>query len=134
MPCAAGARDDGGGGMWVECSKLVTGTERTECRSEGNAVAHERPRVKASRWAVHGNEEVAAGGRSVKSWRARERPLGKRNLTGRGRGRRVEKISAGGGQRCSAAGGRRAEQGPTCARRKKRGERSGGLACDFQKV
>jgi hypothetical protein len=83
--------------MWVECSKLVTGTERTECRSEGNAVARERPRVKASRWAVHDDEEVAAGGRSVKSWRARDRPLGKRNLTGRGRGRRVEKISVGGG-------------------------------------
>jgi hypothetical protein len=33
----------------------------------------------------------------------------------------------------STAGGRRAEQGPTCARRKKRGERSGGLVCDFQK-
>jgi hypothetical protein len=54
----------------------------------------------------------------------------------------VEVIPAGGGaaaaierrQGRSTAGGRRAEQGPTCARRKKRGERSGGLACNFQKV
>jgi hypothetical protein len=34
----------------------------------------------------------------------------------------------------STVGGRRAEQGPTCARKKKRGERSGGLVCDFQKM
>jgi hypothetical protein len=36
------------------------------------------------------------------------------------------------GQRCRRQS--RAEQEPMCARRKKRGERSGGLVCDFQKV
>jgi hypothetical protein len=65
-------------------SKIGTGTGGTECRGEGNAVAHERPRVKASRWAVHGNEEVAAGGRSVKSWRTRERAAGERKRSGQG--------------------------------------------------
>jgi hypothetical protein len=42
----------------------------------------ERQRVKAPWWTFHG-DEVAAGGRSGKPWRARGRPLGERNRTGR---------------------------------------------------
>jgi hypothetical protein len=67
---------------------------------------------------------------------ARRRTPGERNRTGRGRGRCVDAEEAGGGRRRPAqmaAGGEAlpaAEQnraGPTCARKKKRGEGSGGL-------
>jgi hypothetical protein len=49
MPCAAGARGDGGGGMWFGRSEIGTGTGGTGCRGEGNAVARESLRVKALR-------------------------------------------------------------------------------------
>jgi hypothetical protein len=71
VPCVAGAEEDGGGRMWLGHSELGTSTEGIECRSQGNAVAREREEVKARRWAVHGDEEVAAGGGSGSSWRAR---------------------------------------------------------------
>jgi hypothetical protein len=32
VPCAAGAEEDGGGGMWLGCSGLGTGSSRTGCR------------------------------------------------------------------------------------------------------
>jgi hypothetical protein len=97
MPCAAGARGDGGGEMWLGRLEIGTGTRRTGCRSKGNAVARERPSVKASGWTVHGDEEVAAGRGSGSSWRAREGLPGERTWTGKGRRRRVEKFSAVGG-------------------------------------
>jgi hypothetical protein len=105
VPCVARAEEDGGVGMWLGRSEIGTGTRGTGCRSKGNAVACERPRVKASGWTVHGDEEVAAGGGSGSAWRARERPPGERTWTGKGRRRRVEKISAGGGS--AAARGQR---------------------------
>jgi hypothetical protein len=74
VPCVAGAEEDGGGGMWLGRSELGTGSSRTVCRRWSGAAARERPRVKARRWAVHGDEEVAAGGGSGSSWRARARP------------------------------------------------------------
>jgi hypothetical protein len=49
VPCVARAKEDGGGGMWLGRSELGTGTEGIECRSQGNAVAHEREEVKARR-------------------------------------------------------------------------------------
>jgi hypothetical protein len=113
VPCVAGAEEDGGGGMWLGRSELGTGTERIECRSQGNAVACEREEVKARRWAVHGDEEVAAGGGSGSSWRARKGPPGERTWTGKGRRRRVEKFSAGGG---SAAAVKRRPEGQRCRR------------------
>jgi hypothetical protein len=47
MPCAAGARGDGGGEMWVERSDLCTGTGGIECRYHRKADACERQEVKA---------------------------------------------------------------------------------------
>jgi hypothetical protein len=64
IPCAAGARGDDGGGMWVERPKLSTGTSGIERRHQGDAVARGRQGIKALRWALHGDEEVAAGGGS----------------------------------------------------------------------
>jgi hypothetical protein len=32
VPCMAGAKEDGGGGMWLGCSELGTGSSRTGCR------------------------------------------------------------------------------------------------------
>jgi hypothetical protein len=43
MPCAAGAKGDGGGGMWVERSELCTGTGGIERRHHRKADARERP-------------------------------------------------------------------------------------------
>jgi hypothetical protein len=60
--------------MWVERSELGSGMGGIECRGDGNAAAREREEVKARRWAVHGDEEVAAGGGSRSSWCARARP------------------------------------------------------------
>jgi hypothetical protein len=116
-------------------SKFGTGTGGTECRGKGNAVARERPRVKPSRWAVHGDEEVAAGERSMKSWRARERAAGERKEVRAGSGRRVEVDPAGGGaaaalerrQRCSAAGGRKQSRGPRARGGRREGRGPGDL-------
>jgi hypothetical protein len=47
MPCAAGAKGDGGGGMWVERSELCTGTGGIERRHHRKAYARERQEVKA---------------------------------------------------------------------------------------
>jgi hypothetical protein len=77
--------------------------------------------------AGNGDEGVAAGGRLGNAWRARERAAGKRKEVRAGRGRRVGMDPVGGGATVAV------EQGPMCARRKKRGKRSGGLACDYQK-
>jgi hypothetical protein len=117
VPCVAGAEEDGGGGMWLGRSELGTGTEGIECRSQGNAVAREREKVKARRWAVHGDEEVAAGRGSGSSWRAREGPPGERTWTGKRRRRRMEKFSAGGG---SAAAVKRRPEGQRCRRQASR--------------
>jgi hypothetical protein len=46
VPCVAGAEEDGGVGMWLGRSEIGTGTRGTGCRSKGNAVARERPRVR----------------------------------------------------------------------------------------
>jgi hypothetical protein len=89
MPCAAGAKGDGGGGMWVERSELGTRTGGIERRRHRKAVAHERQEVKVSGWTIHGDEEVAAGGGSGSSWRARVRAAGERKGVGVGRRRRV---------------------------------------------
>jgi hypothetical protein len=85
VPSVARVRGDGGGGMWVERSELGSGTGGIERRGDGNAAAREREEVKARRWAVHGDEEVAAGEGSGSSWRAREGPPGERKWTGKGR-------------------------------------------------
>jgi hypothetical protein len=84
---------------------------------------------------------VAAGGQLGTRWRAR-RAAREGNRAGRGRGRRVEVISAGGG--AAAAAKRRpevkycrwqeAEQRNTCARKKKRGRGSGGPIWKSQKL
>jgi hypothetical protein len=65
-------------------SELGSGTGGIERRGEGNAAAREREEVKARWWAVHGDEEVAAGEGSGSSWRAREGPPGERKWTGKG--------------------------------------------------
>jgi hypothetical protein len=117
VPCVAGAEKDGGGGMWLGRSEIGTGTRGTGCRSKGNAVARERPRVKASGWTVHGDDEVAAGGGSGSAWRARERPPGERRWTRRGRGQRVEAIPAGSG---AAAAVKRRPEVQRCRRQASR--------------
>jgi hypothetical protein len=72
VPCAAGAEEDSGGEVWFGRSELDFETGGIERRGEGNAAAREREGVKAWRWAVHSDEEVAAGEGSGSSWRARE--------------------------------------------------------------
>jgi hypothetical protein len=85
--------------------------------------------------AGNGGEGVAAGERLGNAWRAHERAAGEGNRAGTGRGRRVEVIPAGGGAGAVAerrpeakdcTGGRKQSRA-TCARKKKRGEGSGGL-------
>jgi hypothetical protein len=83
VPCTAGAEEDGGSEVWFGRSELDSGIEGIERRDEGNAAAREKEGVKALGWAVHGDEEVAAGGGSGSSWRAREARKGEE----RGRGR-----------------------------------------------
>jgi hypothetical protein len=85
VPCAAGAKGDGGGGMWVECSGSGSGAGGIECRHHREANARERQEVKARWRALHGDEEVAAGDGSGASWRAREKPPGERKEVGIGR-------------------------------------------------
>jgi hypothetical protein len=139
VPCAARAEEDGGGGMWVECSELGSGTGGVERSDEGSAIARARERVKAPGWSVHGGKEVAAGEGSGSSWRARAKPGGKRKRNGRGRRRRVEKFSAGGGARGAASatsgGGRsNAEREAARPRGRRSNEVSEGLVRDFQRV
>jgi hypothetical protein len=49
VPCAAGVKGDGGGGMWVERSGLGSGAGRIECGRQVNAIAHGRKGIKALR-------------------------------------------------------------------------------------
>jgi hypothetical protein len=98
-----------------------TGTGGIGCRREGNAAARKRPRVKAQRWAVHGDEEVAAAGGSGLSWRARARPGREGTVAGEARSDTWARVEAGGGARGpvpAVSGGGRAEQ-----REKRRGQR-----------
>jgi hypothetical protein len=85
VPSAAGVGREEQRGMWVERSELGSGMGGIEHRGEGNAAACEREEVKARRWAIHDDEEVAAGEGSGSSWRAREGPPGERKWTGKGR-------------------------------------------------
>jgi hypothetical protein len=95
----------------------------------------ERQGVKAPRWALHGDEEVAAGGGLGKPWHAQKRTAGRGKRSGASGGRHVVDDPAGGG--ATAAVERRPEAqhcrrqasraGATCGRKKKRGERSEGL-------
>jgi hypothetical protein len=47
VPCVAGAEEDGGGEMWVGCSQIGSGTGAIGRRGWRDAVARERPKVKA---------------------------------------------------------------------------------------
>jgi hypothetical protein len=49
VPCAAGAKEDGGGGMWVECSGLGSGAGGLECGRQEKAIAHGRQGIKVLR-------------------------------------------------------------------------------------
>jgi hypothetical protein len=113
VPSTAGVRGDGGGGTWVEHSELGSGTGGIERRGDGNAAAREREEVKARRWAVHGDEEVAAGEGSGSSWRARARLGREGTAAGKARGDTWAHVEAGCGARGpvpAVSGGGRAEQ------------------------
>jgi hypothetical protein len=99
----------------------------------------ERQRVKALRWAFHCDEEVAADGGSGKPWRAQMGTAERGKRSGASGGRRVEDDPAGGG--AAAMAERRpgakhcrwqaSRAGPTCARKKKRGEEVRGTSLRF---
>jgi hypothetical protein len=111
VQCAAGAEEDGGGGMQLGRSKLGSGSNRIGRVCWSGAVAREREKVKALWWAFHGSEEVAAGGSSGMSWRARVQPGREREAAGTEGRWRVEGVAAGGGALEVCAGGERRWQG-----------------------
>jgi hypothetical protein len=88
-----------------------------------------------------GDYDVAAGGGSGRSWRARGRAAREGNRAGIGRGRRVEVIPAGGGAAAAGerwpeakdcAGGRETEQAARARGRRREGKGSGGPVWKFQ--
>jgi hypothetical protein len=73
----------------------------------------EREGDKVPGWAVHGDEEVAAGRGSGSSWRARARPGREGTAAGKARGDAWACVAAGGGAQgpvLAVSGGGRAEQ------------------------
>jgi hypothetical protein len=84
--CAAGEEKDDGEEMQLGYWKLDTGSNRTACGCGCGAAAREREKVKAPGWPAHGDQEVAAGDGSGTSWRAWEKPPGKRKEVETGRG------------------------------------------------
>jgi hypothetical protein len=99
----------------------------------------ERQGVKAPRWALHSDKEVAAGGGLGKQWHAQKRTAGRGKRSGASGGRRVVDDPAGGGataaverrpgvQHCRRQASR---AGGTCGRKKKRGEEVRGTCLRF---
>jgi hypothetical protein len=95
--------------------------------------------LRLQRWAIHGDEEVAAGGGSGSSWRARARPGREGSRGRRGKGRRVGMCRNWRWSSGRGAGGKRrwqernrGESGGARGRRSR--EVSRGLVCDFRKV
>jgi hypothetical protein len=109
VPCAAGAEEDGGGEVWFGRSELDSGTGGIERRDEGNATAREREGVKAPGWAVHGDKEVAAGGRFGSPWCAREARKGG-DSGGESKGRHLGTCRSWRWSSGSCAGGQRRRQ------------------------